>query len=386
LFDKIILHVGLHKTGTTSLQNYFGSNREILKSLGILYPALSINHFTPNNHSWPLKNLTMIAPEHYHLNITNNILNEELSAVVESLNTQFSMLGESKESTLLLSGEGVSTLKADELTTLKEKLLSISTKDVGIEVHYFTRNTADYISSVIQQRLKGGTREDIILTGLANISPFKSFLNHRLYNKVFTGALIKEHSYEKACAYIGGLEAYFSENILNIEQSTLPYIPQRENSSLSHISFQLIRYYLQHSNKYARVPIEGSRYKKNIKTLSQISGDKFMISDEQKYKLMALIEKPAHRKDWTLFFKDKNLPLENMCWDNFDVVEVKRHLNLVDIECQQVLIDFFNYKLNATGENTNIASLVTYLANLNKPKSRFMILRRRAIRVLKKII
>ena len=66
MFDKIILHVGLHKTGTTSLQSYFGKNRKELKSLGVLYPEFSINNFTPNNHSWPIKNLTMNHPNQYH--------------------------------------------------------------------------------------------------------------------------------------------------------------------------------------------------------------------------------------------------------------------------------------------------------------------------------
>lgn len=36
---KIVVHIGTHKTGTTTIQNVFENNREELKTLGVLYPA-----------------------------------------------------------------------------------------------------------------------------------------------------------------------------------------------------------------------------------------------------------------------------------------------------------------------------------------------------------
>lgn len=386
MFDKIILHVGLHKTGTTSLQNYFGKNRKELKSLGVLYPEFSINDFTPNNHSWPIKNLTMNHPNQYHLNIMNNILKADLSMVIESLNEQFLKLGDSEESTLLISGEGISTLNAKELNKLKEKLLKVSKKEVVIEVHYFTRNVADYISSVIQQRLKGGTRESIILTGLSKISPFRSFLSHRLFKAIFTSSIIKEHSYEKACAYTGGLETYFADNILNINHDSFLCNSQRVNSGLSNISFQLIRYYINHSAEYVRIPTEKSSYKSNIKALSQIKGDKFMMTNEQKLKLMVLIEKKAHIADWKLFFEDKFLPSENICWLDFDIKEVKRHLCEVDIECQKLLIVFFENMLKTQKENINVSLVLEHLVNLGKSKPKLPKFKGRVIRVVKRLL
>lgn len=385
MFDKIILHVGLHKTGTTSLQNYFGQNRNKLKPLGILYPVLSINSFTPNNHSWPIKNLTMDLPHKYHLNITNNILKNDLDVIVESLNDQFFKLGDSEESILLLSGEGISTLNVKELNKLKEKLLKVSKKEVMIEVHYFTRNVGDYISSVIQQRLKGGTKEDIILSSLSKISPLKKILNKGVFERVFKNLMIQEHSYEEACAYSGGLEAYFTVRILNASHDSFLCNSQRENSGLSNISFQLIRYYINHSAEYVRVPTEKSSYKRNIKALSQIKGDKFMMTNEQKIKLMVLIEKNAYIADWKLFFEDKLLPSESFCWLDFDITEVKRYLCEVDIECQKLLIVFFENMLKTQGENINISLVLEHLNNLGKSKPKIAKLKGRVVQVVKKM-
>lgn len=386
MFDKIILHVGLHKTGTTSLQNYFGHNRKTLSSLGVLYPALSVNSYTPDNHSWPIRNLTMLSPEQYHLNIMHNVLGQDLIVAIESLNKQFLALGDKKESTLLLSGEGISTLKVKELTKLKEKLLSISKKEVCIEIHYFTRNATSYISSIVQQRLKGGTKEDIILTSLAKISPFKSFLNRNLFKRVFTDAFMKEHRYEQACAHAGGLEAYFTDNILNVSHTALPYIPERENSGLSHIAFQLIRYYLNHSTEYVRVPLEGSGYYQNIKLLSQIKGDKFMMTNEQKDKLIARIEKKEHEVDWTAFFEGNPLPSESDCWIDFDVTEVKQQLCNINSECRQLLLAYFNDLVVTQGPNKKVSLLIEHLLYLNKPRSLLVKLKSRTIRGGKKVI
>ena len=35
---RLFLHIGRHKTGTTSLQNFFSEKKELLSERGILYP------------------------------------------------------------------------------------------------------------------------------------------------------------------------------------------------------------------------------------------------------------------------------------------------------------------------------------------------------------
>jgi len=41
---RITIHVGIHRTGTTALQNLLANNRELLKRGGVLYPFEATNH------------------------------------------------------------------------------------------------------------------------------------------------------------------------------------------------------------------------------------------------------------------------------------------------------------------------------------------------------
>ena len=38
---RLVLHIGTHKTGTTSLQNHWHANRQALSQVGIVYPDLT---------------------------------------------------------------------------------------------------------------------------------------------------------------------------------------------------------------------------------------------------------------------------------------------------------------------------------------------------------
>jgi len=40
---KVILHIGMNKAGSTSIQNFFHSNRDLWKENGVLYPTTGIN-------------------------------------------------------------------------------------------------------------------------------------------------------------------------------------------------------------------------------------------------------------------------------------------------------------------------------------------------------
>ncbi len=59
---KLVLHIGTHKTATTSIQHFFSKNREALRFQGIFYPSQDI----------------IDAPKHYaHLRIAHGIANED---------------------------------------------------------------------------------------------------------------------------------------------------------------------------------------------------------------------------------------------------------------------------------------------------------------------
>ena len=63
--NQLYLHIGIHKTGTTSLQSYFWRNRNALKKIDIDYPTVGLSGHAHagfvNSHSFPRRNAAMIS-------------------------------------------------------------------------------------------------------------------------------------------------------------------------------------------------------------------------------------------------------------------------------------------------------------------------------------
>ena len=113
-FDQIFLHVGLGKTGTSSIQKYFELNRDYyIDNHSLLYPILESekrpfreNHgilvstlFHKNSNLKPINR--RFSQEEYK--VYTQVLREELT----------SQLDNSTCSSLLISGEGILNLKKD---------------------------------------------------------------------------------------------------------------------------------------------------------------------------------------------------------------------------------------------------------------------------------
>ena len=69
MVSKLKLHVGFHKTGSTSFQQTCAHNAELLKSFGVSYPSFenSVNRAILN-HSIAIVSAFRRHPERYHIN------------------------------------------------------------------------------------------------------------------------------------------------------------------------------------------------------------------------------------------------------------------------------------------------------------------------------
>lgn len=146
---KIVLHIGLPKTGTTAIQNVLYANRNfLLQQEGVLYPSLAPNLTTP------LCTIFQNDPRKHIVNKMAGFTTEEIAArrknYLSSLDAEIS----SREwNTLLLSAEGVSNLSASEIVKLREWGEKYSPNWI---VLVYVRHPVDYVRSVIQQLMKGG--------------------------------------------------------------------------------------------------------------------------------------------------------------------------------------------------------------------------------------
>lgn len=152
---KIVLHTGLPKTGTSTIQNVFYENRDfLLQQEGVLYPSLLPNLSTP------LHTIFSANPQNQNVNKVSGFTTEELAArrqnYLDRLDAEISLR---EWNTLLLSAEGLSNLSVPDMTKLREWGEKYALEWI---VLVCVRHPVDYVRSVIQQSLKNGeTLQDL---------------------------------------------------------------------------------------------------------------------------------------------------------------------------------------------------------------------------------
>lgn len=152
----VYLHIGVHKTGTTSIQATLFKNRIQLRNHAINYLAIS------QNHSETLYPLVCDNPHLYHVNRSVGIDTEEKAAsrnaaVDKALRHE---LETNTCSRLVISGEDLIQLTPGGIERLKQKLLPFA---AGFRVVVYVREPYAFINSAFQQRLRAGfTYEQLI--------------------------------------------------------------------------------------------------------------------------------------------------------------------------------------------------------------------------------
>lgn len=146
------LHVGFHKTATSSFQRTCAENYRILEKQGIHYPSFSYQSKPIENHSIPLFSLFTESPEYYHVNIRRGFSNQ-IEEVNQTYRRQLDEALENHEH-VVLSGEDVSMLSRQGLTKLREH---IQRAGFNIEVYCCVRKPYSFTCSALQEQIKGGT-------------------------------------------------------------------------------------------------------------------------------------------------------------------------------------------------------------------------------------
>ncbi|WP_033017466.1 hypothetical protein [Pseudoalteromonas sp. BSi20652] len=149
---KLLLHVGFHKTATSSIQKTLAKNNALLASLGYIYPSFDYKSKKVINHSIPIYSIFCESPASYHINIRNGDL-----VRVEELNKdymlQFTSILETNKN-VIISGEDISTLSLQALIELKNL---ISSYGFELEVYCSVRKAYSFTCSELQERIKNGT-------------------------------------------------------------------------------------------------------------------------------------------------------------------------------------------------------------------------------------
>ena len=221
---QVILHVGLHKTATSSFQISCGENRKQLRAQGIHYPQFEIDKRKINNHSVLIFSLFCDRPERYNVNIKwgyDQQIDRVNAAYQKQLDTAID-----NHNRILLSGEDISVLSPAALETFKRYLI-----DRGCELRVLCGVRKPYAStcSGIQQNIRGGILRDL---QQANV-PQKS---RRIETLKQTFETIDFFSFEADCRHaagpVGALLERCGVDYRNIKQA-------KQNEGLGNISTRL---------------------------------------------------------------------------------------------------------------------------------------------------
>jgi hypothetical protein len=139
------VHIGMHKTGSTSIQMTFDG----YASDTLVYPDLG----NPNQ-SAILSTIFKSEPETYSGHRLNNRSREAVLALRDEYRSRLDRaVADAPDRNMLLSGEDLVLLEQDELDALRRYLLA---HFAAVEVIGYVRPPASYMASALQQRAVGG--------------------------------------------------------------------------------------------------------------------------------------------------------------------------------------------------------------------------------------
>lgn len=161
----LVLHVGLHKTGTSSIQATLAGNRRHLRALGFSYSRLCFLSRN-RNHSGALYTLFSRRAGRYRGNLLHGLsgpwrLAAYRWAVAAFLELEMRL---DRAPVFILSGEDMSRLAGNEVRALRARFARHFDR---IRVVAYVRPPASYAHSAAQERLRGGAT----LTRLAAAPP-----------------------------------------------------------------------------------------------------------------------------------------------------------------------------------------------------------------------
>ena len=155
--QEVILHIGVHKTGTSSIQNALHR----FDDGGTFYAQLG-----NNNHSIAMRTIFSSDYRNYHIWKLQGITDQEIDNLrnkfLEALKAQISRKDRRR---LVVCAEDVCILKEDE----KKKLVEFFTASgVILKIVCYVRNPARLAASSFQERVKAGNNETLL-------EPYPSF-------------------------------------------------------------------------------------------------------------------------------------------------------------------------------------------------------------------
>ncbi|MEM1153875.1 MAG: hypothetical protein AAGI44_07015 [Pseudomonadota bacterium] len=197
-FKRIILHAGLSKTGTTSVQANCDRYRELLAKYGANYPRFSFRGRAFENHSIPLTLSVSRRPGRYALGLRKQY-GDDLDELIATCDAQLQAVLDAGGDTLILSSERIAGYAEEDLGILRDRVQPVAER---FSVLLYLRSPFELLESILQERAKAGSVVDPLeIAG-------RSKRRYLLMQAAF-GASLQVVNYHRAQQEAGGLVAGF---------------------------------------------------------------------------------------------------------------------------------------------------------------------------------
>ena len=226
----LILHLGFHKTATSTIQEGLARARSVLSKQSVEYPIFKFKRMRLANHSFALFSLFCEKPCFYRFNIMNGVTKYNIEQVNKSYRRQLTnILKRNKK--VILSGEDVGALPDSCLENLKQFIISYGYR---IKVISFVRRPYSYYCSYLQQKVKNG---EAVLNKLETVN---LSVKVEKIKRIFSDATFL--SYEKSCQ-TSVVDCFLNEVGISIPSSYF----KRSNTGICNLSTRLFDH-LNHAN------------------------------------------------------------------------------------------------------------------------------------------
>lgn len=274
----LLLHAGMPKTGTTSIQNACHATRdEILRREGILYPA-----FGPN-HTNPICTLFMNNPAQH---ISNRMANRTSDQAIAEIRARYrdSLVADLERDDwdrVLVSAEGIANLSQEELGNIRDFFAQYVD---AFDVIYYVREPISYAASVMQQLLKGGAT-----LGQLHRTPELPNYRGRIGNAIgaFGADNVRIRDFTSAAKSDGGLVADFCRQ-MDMDDDTIAVVmgaSRLDNESLSLESARMLSQLNTLRPLFSGGQRNVLRTGKETLSLEKIPGNKFALPAKVRHRI-----------------------------------------------------------------------------------------------------
>jgi hypothetical protein len=233
---KLFVHIGMHKTGTTSIQKYYARNYEAALRRGLLFPRAAAY----DDHHFPLALLTT-TPER-RATLCNGVAPHVVQLLgsrpdKEVLEECLAEMAAHSDKDALISSEAFSLLQPDEV----EKLCSFFPEREICPI-VFIRNFNDFAVSFYYTYLTFAMGVlPLEACRVEKVFPLDCVVLAERWARYAADGRTQVCSYDEILRHSGSIIGHFSNLIQSTNQLPAPIPVARENTSIAPYGLVLIR-------------------------------------------------------------------------------------------------------------------------------------------------